>query len=183
MSRVLGLAIITVIALGACMNQYERVTNDWTRKTTLQTPYQQVLQVVAVYKSAEWRTAHAEKDAHDRGLTGAARDQTLAQARADAAGPLEIELLVTTWDRRENDLDRGKRSSWRVRLLDPSGTEIEPMEILKDKRPLNVVRSEFPAMTDFATAYVVRFPRPAQPVPLRLRVSSERGGVEVAWAR
>src|SRR6185312_17127156 len=130
--------------------------------------------------------AHAMRDADHRGLTGDARDQRLAQAQADMAGPYEVELMVTTWDRRENDLDRGKRSVWRVVLVDEQGHEIEPLEIVKDKRPTFTVRAEFPALGDFATPYVARFPRtPAILGPsvhaLKLRISGERGGVEVAW--
>jgi hypothetical protein len=177
--RALALALLLAACVGP--SPYQRVTNQWTRTTELQAQYQQILKVSAVYKSAEWRVAHAEKEADARGLSGAARDQFVAQARADGGGPVEFELIVTTWDRRENDLDRGKKASWRVRMLDPSGNEIEPLEILKDKRPYLVIRSEFPSMADFATAYVVRFPRPADTRDLRLRVSSERGGVEVAW--
>ncbi|MBA2542368.1 MAG: hypothetical protein H0V17_22190 [Deltaproteobacteria bacterium] len=175
------LVIFLVLLLG-CVGQtpYQRVTNEWTRQTRLDGSYQQVLQLAAVYKSEAWRLAHAEKEANARGLAGAARDQHLAQARADAAGPIEIEMLVSTWDRRENDLDRGKKSIWRVRMLE-GGAEVEPIEILKDKRPILTLRSEFPAMGDFATAYVVRFKRPPSAGEIRVRMSSERGGVEVAW--
>jgi hypothetical protein len=178
----LVLALAIVGAACTAPNHYQRVTNDWTRTNSLHRSYQEVLQLAATFKSAEWRAAYAVKDAEARGLTGAARDQRLAQAQADAAGPLEIELLVTTWDRRENDLDRGKRSVWRVRMLDDAGSEIEPLEVVRDKRPTLVLRAEFPALGDFATAYVARFARPAQlPRQLRLRISSERGGVQVDW--
>ena len=47
------------------------------------------------------------------------------------------------------------------------------------KGPLLVLRAEYPAMGDFATAYIVRFKRPATALDqLRLRMSGERGGVE-----
>jgi hypothetical protein len=176
-----------VLLVFACLvgcvgpSPYQRTTNQWTRTSELQAQYQQIIKVAATYKSMEWRIAHAEKEADARGLTGPAREQVLAQARADASGPVEFELIVTTWDKRENDLDRKDKSSWRVRLLDTSGKEIQPLEILKDKRPYLVIRSEFPAMADFATAYIVRFPPAINAADLRLRVSSERGGVEVAW--
>lgn len=177
------LAVFLVLLLGCVGHSpYQRATNDVTRQRTLDGGYQQVLQLAAIYKSEAWRSAHAEKDAASRGLVGDARAQRIAQAQADAAGPLEFELLVTTWDRRENDLDRGKRSVWRVRMLDDAGAEIEPIEIKRDKRPVLTLRSEFPAMGDFATAYVVRFKRPTTALAqLRLRMSSERGGVEVSW--
>jgi len=173
---------LVLVVLVACVGPtpYQQVTGTWTRTKVLEAGYQQILKVSATFKSAEWRTAHAEKEAAERGLTGAARDQLLAQARADAAGPLEVELIMTTWDRRENDLDRGDKAAWRVRLFDDAGNEVKPLEVRKDKRPYLVIRSEFPAMADFATAYIVRFP-PSAARDLRLRVSSERGGVEVAW--
>lgn len=166
--------------------EYEDVTEQWTRKTILRGQYQEVLELAATFKSPEWRAAAAAKDARMRGLGPAARDARMAQARAEAAGPYEFELMVTTWDRRENDLDRGKKSIWRVVILDEAGNEIEPLEIVKDKRPAFAIRAEFPAFGDFATAYVVRFARtPPLLGPdvkrLRLRMSSVRGAAELVW--
>src|ERR1043165_798447 len=94
--------------------------------------------------------------------------------------------MLSTWDRRENDLDRGKRSVWRVVLIDEAGQEIEPIEIVRDRRPLFVVRAEFPALGEFATPYIARVPRTAElfgPKARqgRLRMTSPRGGVEVGW--
>ncbi len=166
---------------------YDEVTSDWTRANHLRGVYQEELTVVATFKSPEWRFAHAERLAKNRGLIGLARTHHMDQAKADAAGPYEFELMVTTWDRRENDLDRGKKSIWHVALLDESGAEIEPLEIVKDKRPAVVVRAEFPSFGEFATPYIVKFARgdtallgPAIKA-LRMRMSSERGGVEVRW--
>ncbi len=159
----------------------------WTRHTTLRGDFQEALSLDATFKSPDWRAAHAQREAEHRQLTGTEREALVAQAQADMAGPYEVELLVTTWDRRENDLDRGKNSVWHVVLVDDRGTEIEPLEIVKDKRPFYVLRAEFPAFGDFATAYVARFPR-KDPVlgadvhAVRLRLSSERGGVQVEWA-
>lgn len=166
---------------------YDEITRAWTRTGVIRGQYQEVLDLAVTFKSPEWRAAHAERDADHRGLTGPERDQVRAQAQADMAGPYEVELMVTTWDRRENDLDRGKKSVWRVVLVDEQGKEIEPIEVIKDRRPTFTLRSEFPALGDFAIAYVARFPR--QPPllgpsvrQLRLRISGERGGVEVAWS-
>ena len=165
---------------------YDAVVDAWTRKAQLHADYQEVCELTATFKSAEWRAARAARDAEVRGLVGAARDQQIAQARAELAGPYELEVMFTTWDRRENDLDHGKKSVWRVVLIDERGQEIEPLEIVRDRRPLLVVRSEFPALGEFATPYVVRFPRTAplfgpSAQQVRLRMSSTRGGLEVAW--
>jgi len=166
---------------------YADVTRSWTRTTSMRADYQEILEVAATLKSPEWRAAHAARDADHRRLDGAAREQRMAQARAEMEGPWEVELMVTTWDRRENDLDRGKRSVWHVALVDDAGNEIEPLEIVKDKRPAFTVRADYPALGDFATPYIARFPRTAAILgpgvkQVRLRMSGSRGGVELVWA-
>jgi len=195
-------ALAALGALGACsasnptvrltedwpapVRDYSHVVADWTRSAQLRGEYQEVCDLVATFKSAEWRASYAMRDAENRGLTGDALAQRIAQSRAEVAGPYEIEVMVTTWDRRENDLDRGQKSVWHMVLIDEKGEEIEPLEIIKDRRPVFVVRAEFPAFGEFATPYVARFPRSAQlfgpeAKQVRLRMSSTRGGLEVLW--
>jgi len=175
-----------------CSNDYEGTTEDWTRTAKLRGQYQEVLDLRAVFKSPQWRCAHTVRDVSLRHLEGAQLEAAFAQAHAESAGPYEVELIVTTWDRRMNDLDRGKRSVWRVVLVDDAGREIEPIEILKDKRPSGVLRAEFGPATDphtindFAVAYIARFPTTTPLLgptarSLRLRMTSEQGGVEVDW--
>jgi hypothetical protein len=165
---------------------YAAITDTWTRRATLRGQYQEALTVVATFKSPDWRAAHAEREADNRKLEGDARVQVIAQAKADMAGPYELEMLATCWNRNECDFDRGKRSIWRTVLIDDQDREIEPLEIVKDKRPQTTIREQFPGLEDFANAYVVRFPR-TTPVlgpgvhAIRLRISSERGGVELTW--
>jgi hypothetical protein len=165
---------------------YDDATEAWTRKSSLRGQYQEVLELAATFKSPEWRAARAKRDIEYRNLTGEGKDQFIAQAQADATGPYEVEMMVTTWDRRENDLDRGKRSVWGVVLIDEQGHQIEPIEIVKDKRPAFTVRADFPALGDFATAYIARFPRTTPLLgpsvkKLRLRLFGVRGSVEVDW--
>jgi hypothetical protein len=170
----------------ATIRDYGGVVQEWTRRAELRADYQEVCELVATLKSPDWRASHAMHDAEIRGLTGDAREQYLAQSRAEVAGPFELEVMVTTWDRRENDLDRGKKSVWRVVLIDEKGQEIEPLEIVKDRRPVFVVRAEFPALGEFATPYIARFPRTSEVLGptakrVRLRMSNPRGGLEVVW--
>jgi hypothetical protein len=166
---------------------YDQVTLGWTRNGVLRGEYQEVCDLSAVFKSPAWRAAHAAREVSNRGLVGEQRDQELAQAQADMAGPFEVELLVVTWDRRENDLDRGKKSVWQVVLVDDHGAVIAPIEIVRDKRPAYTLRAEFPTFADFAVAYIARFPHDQLLGPdvhsLRLRMSSERGAIEVTWAK
>lgn len=170
----------------ASAGEYHAVTREWTRSASLNQDYQLVISAEATLLSAPWRAAKLEREARLRGLGPAAREALLATEKARAQGPWEIELLVTTWDRKENDLHRGERASWRVALLYEQGNEIAPVEVSRDRRPPHVVRAEFAHLGDFAQAYVVRF---AKEVPLlgpgvqrvRLRVTSARGAVELAW--
>jgi hypothetical protein len=169
-------------------SSYDGTTVVWTRASQLHGQYQEAVDLHATFKSPDWRAAHAERVAAQRGLAGAAKDQVVAQAQADMAGPYEFELMLTTWDRRENDLDRGQKSVWHVALIDDQGHEIAPIEIVKDRRPMYTLRAEFADINDFATAYVARFPR-TMPVlgasvqTLRLRMSGERGAVELVWTK
>ncbi|HSD86864.1 MAG TPA: hypothetical protein VLB44_05095 [Kofleriaceae bacterium] len=165
---------------------YADATDAWTRRSSLRGQYQEVLELAATFKSPEWRAARATRDADYRNLTGEQRQAFIEQARAEAAGPYEVELMITTWDRRENDLDRGKRSVWGVVLIDQNGTQVQPLEIVKDRRPPFTVRADFPALGDFATAYIARFPRTTPLLgpdvrKLRLRFFGVRGSVEVEW--
>ncbi|MEO6776453.1 MAG: hypothetical protein ABI467_26145 [Kofleriaceae bacterium] len=166
---------------------YDDTTSAWTSHATMRGEFQEAASLDAIFKSPDWRAAHAAREADHRGLEGAARDALLVEARADMAGPYEVELLLTTWDRKENDLDRGKKSIWRVVLVDDQGTQLAPLEIVKDKRPPYVLKAEFPSFSDFSTAYIARFPR-TEPIlganvhAVRLRMSSERGALQVTWA-
>jgi hypothetical protein len=171
----------------AACTGYDATTAHWTREGGFRGEYQEVLHLYATFKSPEWRCVHAQRDVETRRLAGQPREDAIAQAKAETTGPYEVELLVTTWDRKENDLDRGKRSVWRVVLVDEQGKEIAPLEIVKDKRAQGILHAEFPAYADFSTAYVAKFPH-TEPLlgssvkTLRLRMTSERGGVELTWA-
>ncbi len=171
----------------ASAGEYDAVTLAWTRTAILRGPYQQALELHATFQSPEWRAARAAHQAEIRKLAGAARDTLLAEARAAAGGDYEVTLVVTTYDRSENDLHRGARSVWRLALVDDAGVETAPVKIVRDRRPPEVQRAELPAVGDFATVYVASFPRTAAVLrdgarTIALKMWSSRGGVELVWA-
>jgi len=164
---------------------YDDVVDAWTRHGELNRDYQQVMSVEATLKSPAWRLAYATRQARARGLDPTAAAALLAESKAAAAQAVELELIVTTWDRRENALHRPD-PVWTLTLIDDRGRSIVPTKIARDKRPKHMLRAEFPAVGDFAEAYVASFP--ADPPILgagvktvRLRLASERGSVEVRW--
>lgn len=204
MRSVAALAMVAALALGAACTPapravaltetwpsqpgtYDEVNRAWTRSATLRGSYQQVLQVHATFHAPEWRAAHAGREAAIRKLAGPAREALYTAARTAAAGDYEVALVVTTYDRSENDLHRGERSVWRVALVDDAGVETTPLAIVRDRRPIEVLRAELAELGDFAEVYVARFPRAAAVLRdgarrMALKISSPRGGVELVWA-
>ena len=195
-------AIVVVAALAGCPKpqpspsldgawpvdaaDYDAALARWTRSAELHRDYQMVVEVHATMRSPDWRAAFIEHSARQQrlGPQGRARLEE-AQRKADQEAH-EIALVVDTWDRRENDLDRRDKSVWRVVLVDEQGNEYEPIEIVRDRRPRNVIRAELPAFGDFSKAYIARFPRDARVLgpgvrQFKVRVSSPRGAVEMTW--
>ncbi len=166
--------------------EYEDVTAAWTRRAVLRGQYQQVLELYGTFRSPTWRAAYAEREARIRKVEGAARDALFAKAKLAAEGDYEIALVVTTYDRTENDLQRGDRSVWRLALVDDKGIETPPSSIVRDKRPLEVLKVELPEVNEFAEVYVATFPRSANVLRddarrMTFKMWSPRGGVELAW--
>lgn len=166
---------------------YSETTRAWTRSGELQRDYQMVAEVHATFKSPQWRAAWIDRRAELGKLSAESRAELEAAQRAVDGEAYEVEIIMSTWDRRENDLHRGERSIWRVVLVDGDGQEIAPIEILRDRRSEHAIRDEFPHHGDFSEAYVLRFPRTGRVLgpgvtSIRLRVSSTRGGIELTWA-
>jgi hypothetical protein len=195
-------AILLVLGLAACpkpippvsldgawparADDFRTVQRAWTRSGEIRGDYQLVAELHATIKSPAWRAAWIERRAQHGHLSAAARAELEAAERAADEASLEVAIVLTTWDRRENDLERGAKSTWRVWLVDGSGAEIPATEIVRDKRPEYVLRSELPGFGDFSEAYVAKFPRDPRllgpGVDRRvLRMAGARGGVELVW--
>jgi hypothetical protein len=166
---------------------YDDVNRAWTRTAGLRGQYTQALEVHATFRSPEWRAAHARREASIRKLDGAARDALFAAARTASDGDYEVTLVVTTYDRSENDLHRGARSVWKLALVDDAGVETAPIEVERDRRPLEVLRAEVAELGDFAQVYVARFPKTAAVLhdgarQVTLKMWSVKGGVAMVWS-
>jgi hypothetical protein len=166
---------------------FEATNKAWTRKAVLRGEYQQALELFATFHSPEWRAARAAEDVKMRGLSGSSADAVFAAAKVAAEGDYEFTLIMTTYERSENDLHHGDRSVWRLVLVDDAGHETPPSKIVKDKRPPEILRAELPVLGDFATVYTATFPRTAGVLHegaqrVSLRMWSARGAVELVWA-
>jgi hypothetical protein len=165
---------------------YSATSATWTRGAEIEDSYQLVARVHATLLSPAWRAAMIERRVRVGKLGDDGRAELEAAQRAADEAAWEVEIVMSTWDRRENDLDRGERSVWRLVLVDADGHDVSPIEIVRDKRPDDMIRAEFPSFDDFSRAYIARFPRTARilaPGTTRvgMRMSSARGGLELFW--
>ena len=173
-------------------SDYGEATERWTRHGSdsakgSDSISSQVLDVYATFKSPEWRAAHIDFLRRTHKLPDSEVAALTSKEQAEAAERYEVALMVATYDRRTNDLQKGERSSWRVALVDQDGAEIVADQILRDRRPRDTVKAEFPHMGDFHEPYVVRFPRTVdlmRPGATRfsLKVTGPQGGVVLTWA-
>lgn len=166
--------------------KYGDTQRAWTRSATLRSGYDEVLRVYATLKSPAWRAAYVDRQARLGKLTDAQRAALIDEHKTAIGGAYEVHLIVTTHNHRENDLHRGKKSIWRLVLVDDRGTVIEPESIVRDRRPVSVVRAEYPDMGDFSVAYIARFPHTAEllrpdATQVTLEMSSPRGAVSLRW--
>ncbi|HEY8145915.1 MAG TPA: hypothetical protein VIG06_24710 [Kofleriaceae bacterium] len=148
--------------------------------------FEQTIDIYATFKSPEWRAASIAHRAEKHRMSGAAVRDLTQKAKAEDADHYEVALLVATYDRRSNDLQKGPRSTWRVALVDQGGTEIVASEIKRDRRPRFEIAAEFPHLGDFHEPYVARFPRSVDLLRpeahrFQLKVTSEQGGVVLEW--
>lgn len=166
--------------------KYHQVHSDWTRRAVLRQVDEEILEVYATFKSPAWRAAYIAHTGATRKLPEV-EQKTLREEHGKVAAEFhEVHLLVTTWDRKENDLQKGAKSVWRLSLRDDQGGEVEPESVTRDKRPQFIVQAEYPDMGDFATAYIVRFPHTIDVLrqgakQFSLVMSSSRGAVELVW--
>ena len=174
--------------------EYRDVTRKWTRHGRERTSpddkgnvFDQALDVVATFKSPEWRAAYVQYRAEHNQLPASEVAALTAREKADSQQHYEVMLLVATYDRRLNELQKGARSVWRVALVDAAGAEIVASEIKRDRRPRSEIAADFPELGDFHEPYVARFPRTVnllRPGAHRfsLKVTSSQVGIELVWS-
>lgn len=179
----------------ASVGDYETVTKKWTRhgtdSTALGNPrtkvMEQTIEVYATFKSPEWLAAYAEEEKRRHRMSPASHAQLVERLMAESEEAYEVELLVATYDRRVNDLQKGERSTWRVALVDDAGNEVVSTDIKRDRRPRSELAADYPHIGDFHEAYVARFPKSIEVLRedarrFDLKVTSGQGAVILTWA-
>lgn len=165
---------------------YGDVYADWTRKGRIVSDYDRILTVSATFKSTEWRAAYVARRGAAERLPQAERNDLAKRQLAESQERFELQLLVNTYRREDNDLQKNQRSRWRIVLVDEQGNQIEPTEIRRDRRARGDLLNLFPDLDPQDEAYIASFPRSSSLLSqskFSLLIASLEGSVELTWNR
>ncbi|MBP9085387.1 MAG: hypothetical protein KBG15_04675 [Kofleriaceae bacterium] len=165
---------------------YDAAYQTWTRHGELHDDYQQVIIVDATLHAPAWRMANVARARDQANQNEAVYAKALADSQADAAAHHRISVVVTTWDRRENNLTHGAQAAWHMALSDDAGHTWTPTSVVQDRRSEHVLRADYPTLRDFSAVYIATFDGSTKLLGngaknITLRVYGARGAVDVHW--
>lgn len=149
----------------------------------------EILHVSATFESREFRWAYVVRYAADHSMTTSERSRLLERSLADAETRHRFFVTLGAPIYREGDLT-GDQSDWRVLLVDESGQQTEPVEILRIPRPSHDLRAYFPSIHRQRHVFRIAFPvRRADGEPsinprsrrVTLRFAGAAGTVDLHW--
>ena len=148
-----------------------------------------VLRVTATFESWEFRWAYAVRYAHDHSLTENERTGLLQTSLAAAKTEHRFLVTLSGNDHRESNL-AGKKSAWRVLLIDSKGHQAFPKALERVRHPTAANRVYFPSISPhretFRITFDVKTPegKPTIPVGSKyvdLRFAGPHGIVDLRW--
>lgn len=170
--------------------RYESFLDKWTREKKLITTDEMdnVLTVTSTFQSLDFRGAYTERYARDYRLSSPDKEQFLERSLSEAREFHQFYVALYAQHPRWGDLDADE-PAWIVRLVDSTGSETEPAELLKVKKPSPMERSYFPYIGSFRTVYRVSFPTRVAGKPtvdeqaewFGLRFAGAQGSADVIW--
>lgn len=117
----------------------------------------EILHVTATFESHEMRWAYVVRYAEDHSMTTEERSHLLERSLRDVESRHRFLVTLGTPIFREGDLT-SEQSDWRVLLVDASGRQTEPVELLRVRRPSHDLRVYFPAIHRQRHVFRVAFP-------------------------
>jgi hypothetical protein len=170
---------------------YDTVLDRWTRTERLFSlpELETYLTATATFESWDFRWAYVVRYVEDYRLTIDQRKKLLEKALDETRLRHEFFVALYGGERKYNDLTKPE-SAWIVRLIDDTGNETAPQEILAIRRPNAIERNYFPYNTIFRQAFRIRFPRAnADGRPtisptakwFGLRFAGARGNSQLTW--
>jgi hypothetical protein len=170
---------------------YERVLKHWTRSARLLSVDQldNVLSVTSTFESWDFRWAYVMRYADDYRLTVDQRRTLLERSLAECHKEHQFYLALSAQKHKWGDLGTDA-PAWIIRLIDDTGSETAPKEIVEIKRPGAIEYTYFPYTTPWRRAYRVSFPvvrvdgQPTiskQARSMGLRFAGAQGNDELTW--
>ena len=201
-----GLLAAAALALGGCAAQtvaltegpreyvatdYDTVLGRWTRTERMFSlpELENYLTATATFESWDFRWAYVVRYVQDYRLTIEQRRKLLDKALDETRLRHQFFVALYGGERRYNDLTKTD-SAWIVRLIDDTGNETAPQEIIAIKKPNALERNYFPYNTTFRQAFRIRFPRVTtegrptispQAKWFGLRFAGAQGNNELVW--
>lgn len=170
---------------------YESVLRKWTRTEDLfaVSELENYLTATATFESWDFRWAYVVRYVQDYRLTIEQRKKLLERTLEETRQRHQFFVALYGGDRRFNDLTK-PNSAWIVRLIDDTGNETAPEEIMAITKPNALERTYFPYNTVHRMAFRIRFPRATadgrrtispQAKWFGIRFAGAQGNSELVW--
>jgi hypothetical protein len=170
---------------------YDNVLGRWTRTERLFvfSDLETYLTATATFESWDFRWAYVVRYVQDYRLTIDQRKKLLDKWLDETRQKHEFFVALYGGERKYNDLTK-PNSAWIVRLIDDTGNETAPQEIIAIRKPNALERTYFPYNTVFRLTFRIFFPRVAadgRPTIsphakwFGLRFAGAQGNSELVW--
>jgi hypothetical protein len=139
---------------------YENVLRKWTRTEHLiaLAELENFLTATATFESWDFRWAYVKRYVQDYRLTIDQQKKLLEKALEETRVRHQFFVAIYGGERRYNDLTKPD-SAWIVRLIDDTGNETAPEDIVAIEKPNALERTYFPYNTVWRLGFRIRFPR------------------------
>jgi hypothetical protein len=170
---------------------YDSVMRKWTRTEHLfaVSELENFLTATATFESWDFRWAYVVRYVQDYRLTIAQRKKLLKQTLEETRQRHQFFVALYGGERRNNDLTKTD-SAWIVRLIDDTGNETAPEDIVPIAKPNALERTYFPYNSVHRLAFRIRFPKQTvdgtptispQAKWFGLRFAGAQGNSELVW--
>lgn len=139
---------------------YESVLSKWTRTEHLiaLAELDNFLTATATFESWDFRWAYVVRYVQDYRLTIEQRKKLLEKTLEETRLRHQFFVAIYGGERKYNDLTKSD-SAWIVRLIDDTGNETAPEDIVSIGSPNALERTYFPYNSVWRLAFRIRFPR------------------------